>query len=51
VQLGTYLNQYGLDEGYLLIFDFRNVKAETGKVEEVQIQVGNNVKNIIEVYC
>jgi len=26
IQLGEYLEQYGLDEGYLLIFDFRNVK-------------------------
>jgi len=28
------LAQYGLDEGYLLIFDFRKLKKETEKLKE-----------------
>ncbi|MBP2033796.1 hypothetical protein J2Z42_002503 [Clostridium algifaecis] len=33
VQLGEYLEQYSLDTGYLLIFDFRKLKGEVGKAE------------------
>ena len=50
-QLGKYLEQYGLEEGYLLIFDFRKVQSETGKVEEVVVSVGDREKRIVEVYC
>lgn len=54
MQLGEYLDQYSLDQGYLLIFDFRKSKGESGKVDEVNINVGSrekNIKNIVEVYC
>jgi hypothetical protein len=34
LQLARYLEQYGLAEGYLLIFDFRKLKGEVGMVEE-----------------
>ncbi|RMD04323.1 AAA family ATPase [Clostridium autoethanogenum] len=51
LQLGQYLEQYGLSEGYLLIFDFRKSKGETGKVDEVNINVENKVKKIVEIYC
>ncbi len=47
LQLGEYLDQYGLENGYLLIFDFRKLKCETGKVEEVNV----NEKKVVEVYC
>ena len=51
IQLGEYLDQYGLDEGYLLIFDFRKVKTETGKVEMITLTLDGKEKNIVEVYC
>lgn len=44
LQLGEYLEQYGLDEGYLLIFDSRKLRKESGKVEEVNVNVGNKEK-------
>ncbi|AJA47861.1 hypothetical protein CPAST_c17910 [Clostridium pasteurianum DSM 525 = ATCC 6013] len=51
VQLGEYLEQYGLEEGYLLIFDFRKVKGVVGKVEEVTVKINKKEKKIVEVYC
>jgi len=51
IQLGKYLEQYGLDEGYLLIFDFRKNKGVSGKIEEVQVKIGENEKKVLEVYC
>ena len=51
LQLGEYLDQYGLSEGYLLIFDFRESKGESGKMDEVNVNVGSREKNIVEVYC
>lgn len=51
VQLGEYLDQYGLSEGYLLIFDFREFNGESRRVNEVNIKVGSGEKNIVEVYC
>jgi hypothetical protein len=51
IQLGEYLEQYELDEGYLLIFDFRKINGEVGKVEEVNVNIGNKEKKVIEVYC
>ncbi|OAA83189.1 AAA-like domain-containing protein [Clostridium ljungdahlii] len=51
VQLREYLEQYSLTQGYLLIFDFRKFKGESGKVDEVNINVGSRKKNIVEVYC
>lgn len=46
VQLGEYLDQYNLKEGYLLVFDFRK-SGLFGKVEDVKVKD----KNIVEVYC
>lgn len=51
VQLGEYLEQYGLEDGYLLIFDFRKVKGVSGKTEEVTVKVNEREKKIMEVYC
>ncbi|OAA88605.1 AAA-like domain-containing protein [Clostridium ljungdahlii] len=51
VQLGEYLEQYGLDEGYLLIFDFRKLNNELGKLKEAAVTIGDRKKNIVEVYC
>lgn len=51
VQLGEYLEQYSLDTGYLLIFDFRKLKAEVEKVNETSIEIDSRKKNIFEVYC
>ncbi len=51
LQLGEYLEQYGLDEGYLLTFDFRNKKSLAGTVNEKYISVGERNKRVWEVYC
>jgi hypothetical protein len=51
IQLGEYLEQYGLDEGYLLIFDFRKTERLAGKTEVRKIEVVGNEKEITEVYC
>ena len=51
IQLGEYLQQYGLDEGYLLIFDFRKIKSLSGSVEEVTVNIGQSDKKLLEVYC
>ena len=50
LQLGGYLEQYGLDTGYLLIFDFRKTKKSAGKVEEGFVALGEKNKSIVEVY-
>lgn len=46
-----YLKQYGLDQGYLLIFDFRKKTGEAGKAEETAIKIDGKEKKLIEVYC
>jgi len=51
VQIGEYLEQYTLNEGYLLIFDFRKVSGEAGKQKETVFTLGDNEKRIVEVYC
>ncbi|MFD3156828.1 AAA family ATPase [Haloimpatiens sp. FM7330] len=51
MQLGEYLEQYGLDKGYLLVFDFRKLEGKAGETEEVQVKVGEKTKEIISVYC
>lgn len=51
VQLGKYLDQYELEEGYLLIFDFRKATNLIGQVDEICVNVENDGKKIIEVYC
>lgn len=50
IQLGEYLNQYNLDEGYLLIFDFRKDSNSRGKMEEKHIKAGEKEKKLIEFY-
>ncbi|RXI44936.1 AAA family ATPase [Clostridium tetani] len=50
-QLVEYLNQYRLEEGYLLIFDFRKATNLIGQVEETHINAEDNIKKIIGVYC
>ncbi len=49
IQLGEYLEQYGLVEGYLLIFDFRKSKSEYTNIKETIVTLGENSKNIVEV--
>jgi hypothetical protein len=51
IQLGEYLEQYNLSEGYLLIFDFRKEIGEAGKLEEVTVNIGDREKMIVEAYC
>jgi hypothetical protein len=51
LQLGQYLEQYGLEEGYLLIFDFRKLKSEAGSTCETLVKLGHKEKRIVEVYC
>lgn len=46
IQLGEYLDQYNLKEGYLLVYDFRR-NGLLGKVEESSVED----KRIVEVYC
>jgi hypothetical protein len=50
-QLGEYLEQYNLDEGYLLVFDFRKEQSKKGDIEEVTVASRDSVKRIVEVYC
>ncbi|QAA33515.1 AAA-like domain-containing protein [Clostridium manihotivorum] len=50
-QLGEYLEQYSLNEGYLLVFDFRKEQSKKGDIEEVTVASKDSVKRIIEVYC
>lgn len=49
-QLAQYLEQYELDKGYLLIFDFRKIEKSSGKVEENIVSFGEKNKSIVEVY-
>lgn len=51
MQLGEYLGQYNLNEGYLLIFDFRRINGEAGTMKETTISIGDKEKRIVEVYC
>lgn len=51
MQLGEYLEQYDLNEGYLLIFDLRKEKDQRGRIEERVVTIGEKEKNIVEVYC
>lgn len=51
IQLGEYLEQYGLDKGYLLVFDFRKQRGESGKTIETKVNIGGREKKILEVYC
>jgi len=51
MQLGEYLEQYGLEEGYLLIFDFRKISGEVGNQKDTKLTLGDKEKRIVEVYC
>jgi hypothetical protein len=51
LQLAEYLEQYGMDEGYLLIFDFRKKTGLAGKTEETIINANGKNKRLLEVYC
>jgi len=51
LQLGEYLDQYDLDEGYLLIFDFRKTESLAGKIGIRDIYINDNKKKILEIYC
>jgi hypothetical protein len=51
LQLGQYLEQYSLEEGYLLIFDFRKDKNEAGKTNETVVKLKDNEKRIFEFFC
>lgn len=46
-----YLNQYNLEEGYLLIFDFRKTESSSGENKVTDIQICNQNKKITEIYC
>ena len=50
IQLGEYLEQYGLDEGYLLTFDVNKKMNEVGKEEEMTVTVNEKEKKIYGVY-
>ena len=50
IQLGEYLDQYNLDEGYLLIFDFRKDSNLRGKTEDTYVKAGEKQKKLIEFY-
>ncbi|WP_461207415.1 AAA family ATPase [Clostridium sp. DL1XJH146] len=51
MQLGEYLDQYGLDEGYLLIFDFRKEKNLVKEAREEIIEIKGKEKRIVQVFC
>ncbi len=51
VQLGEYLDQYGLDEGYLLVFDFRKEKNLVEEAREETIEVKGKEKRVVQVFC
>ncbi|WP_461206353.1 AAA family ATPase [Clostridium sp. DL1XJH146] len=52
VQLGEYLDQYGIDEGYLLVFDFRkeNSLIEEEAREEI-VRIKEKKKKVVQVFC
>lgn len=50
-QLGEYLNQYKLDDGYLLIFDFRKNESLVGKIGVIDVEFNGRNKRITQVYC
>ena len=51
VQLAEYLEQYNLDLGYLLIFDFRKEKGLSGTSKEELVKIKDRYKKIFEVYA
>lgn len=50
-QLGEYLQQYSLTEGYLLISDFRKTENVSEEMKVIDVEVGRESKKITEVYC
>ncbi|MFD3157904.1 AAA-like domain-containing protein [Haloimpatiens sp. FM7330] len=51
MQLGEYLEQYGSDKGYLLVFDFRKLESKSGDIEKVEVKIGEKIKDISIAYC
>ena len=51
IQLGEYLDQYNLERGYLLIFDFRKDKGLNGSCKEEIVQIKDKEKTVFEIYC
>lgn len=51
MQLGEYLEQYGLEEGYLLVFDFRKESNKSQDIEEREIIIHGKKKKIVEAFC
>jgi hypothetical protein len=51
IQLGEYLEQYSLTEGYLLLFDFRKTENVSEEMKVIDVEVGRESKKITEVYC
>ncbi|MFD3157497.1 AAA family ATPase [Haloimpatiens sp. FM7330] len=51
IQLAQYLEQYGLDEGHLLVFDFRKTENYMGETDESIIEVNDKPKKIVTVFC
>lgn len=51
LQLAEYLEQYGMNEGYLLIFDSRKKTGLAGKTEESVVTANGKDKRLIQVYC
>ncbi|WP_027626571.1 hypothetical protein [Clostridium lundense] len=51
IQLGKYLEQYGLDEGCLLVFDFRKSTNLIGEIREFYVDIEGSRKKIVEYYC
>lgn len=51
IQLGEYLEQYSLSEGYLLIFDFRKTENVSEEMRVIDVEVGRETKKITEVCC
>jgi len=51
IQLSEYLDQYGLAEGYLLIFDFRKLNKNDKDLKEITVCINEKSKMIVEAYC
>lgn len=50
LQLGEYLEQYDMDEGFLLVFDFRKEKALAGRIKEENVMIDGKSKKIYEAF-
>lgn len=50
-QLGEYLNQYNMKEGYLIVFDFRKETGKSLKMEEELVTDTVGEKRVTVAYC